>query len=161
MKQRKSKVKISEQDIKNGLNFNVFRREGRAHMFILFILLIKKDATDWNGKLIRHVNLDKLARHHIFPKEFLEENLEIDDPTNKEILINNLANVTFIDENINSEIGSDSPEQYMPKYIEAAKKHFIPKDENLWKLEQYETFLEYRIKELHRTGKELFKEVFD
>lgn len=161
MKKRKAKIKITESDIKRGLMINVLRREGRAHLFTLYIFLAKKDADNWNGKLLGQTSLTELARHHIFPKEFLEEQLNIDDPDEREILINNIANITFIHKDINSEIGDDQPETYMGKYIHSAKKHFISTDETLWKLDQYQTFLEYRIKEIYRAGRDVFGEIFE
>ena len=111
--------------------------------------------------LINKRKLLELARHHIFPKEFLEQNLNPEDPELKETLINNLANITFIHKDINSEIEDKSPSEYLPDFIESAKKHFIPTDQNLWKIEQYTTFLEYRVNEIYSKGKELFSEIFE
>lgn len=161
MKKRKAKIKISEGDIKRGLTINVLRREGRAHQFILYILLVKKESDNWNGKLLSQSPLTELARHHIFPKDYLENELKIDDPDDREILINNIGNITFIHKDINSEIGDDPPEKYMDKYIESARKHFISKDESLWKLDQYQTHLDYRVKEICRVGRDNFGDVFE
>ena len=161
MKTRKSKIKITNNDVKRGLNLNVLRLQGRSHLFLLYIILTKKEADDWNGMLINKRKLLELARHHIFPKEFLEQNLNPEDSELKETLINNLANITFIHKDINSEIEDKSPSEYLPDFIESAKKHFIPTDQNLWKIEQYTTFLEYRINEIYSKGKELFSEIFE
>ncbi|MFX0182935.1 MAG: DUF262 domain-containing protein [Candidatus Hodarchaeota archaeon] len=161
MKKRKAKIKITENDIKRGLGINVLRRGGRAHLFMIYILLTRREAENWNGILISQSSLKELARHHIFPKEFLEENLNIDDPDDRENMINNLANITFIHKDINSEIQSDSPEIYIRKYIDSAKKHMIPTEEAMWKLDQYQTFLDYRIREIYREGKDIFKEIFE
>jgi hypothetical protein len=86
---------------------------------------LRREADNWNGKLLNQSLLMELARHHIFPKDFLENELKIDDPDDGETLINNLGNITFIHKDINSEVGEDAPEKYMKKYIESAKKHFI------------------------------------
>jgi len=161
MRKRKAKVKISESDIKRGLTMNVLRREGRAHLFMLYILLIKKDADNWNGKQLKQTSLSELARHHIFPKEYLERELNIDEPDDREIKINNLGNITFIHKGINSEIGDTPPMDYLDDYIHYAKKHFIPTDKNLWKLEQYQTFLEYRVTEIYSTGRRVFNDIFE
>ncbi len=161
MRKRKAKIKISEEDIKRGLKINVLRREGRAYLYILYILLVKKNADNWNGKLLKQSSLTELARHHIFPKEYLERELNVDDPDDREILINNLGNLTFIHKDINSEIGDTPPIDYLNQYIDYANKHFISTDKNLWKLEQYQTFLDYRIKEIYSTGKEIFTEIFE
>lgn len=161
MKKRKAKVNITESDIKRGLMINALRREGRAHLFILYILLVKRQADNWNGKLLSQSPLVELARHHIFPKGFLEENLEVDDPHDREIAMNNLANISFIQKGINSEIGDESPESYMSRYVRSAKKHFVPIDETLWRMDQYPTFLEYRAIEIYRAGRNMFTEIFE
>mgnify|MGYP000716385096 CR=1 FL=1 len=141
---------------------NVLRREGRAYLFLLYLLLIKRNADNWNGRLLKHTSLSELARHHIFPKEYLERELSIDNPDDREVLINNLGNITFIHKDINSEIGGDKPpEYYISEYIDSAKKHFIPTDRNMWKLDQYQTFLEYRIREIYSVGKGVFGEIFE
>ena len=69
-----------------------------------------------------------------------------EDQDTKEILINNLANITFIHKDINSEIEDKPPYEYLNDYINSAK-NFIPTDSNLWRIEQYTTFLDYRIKQ--------------
>lgn len=79
----------------------------------------------------------------------------------KEVLINNLANITFIQEGINSELEDKPPEEYLDTYAESAKKHFISTDKNLWKIEQYETFLNYRIKQIYLAVKELFPQIVE
>jgi len=160
MRNAKSKIKITFDDVKRGLYFNVLRLQGRSYLFLLYILLVKKGADDWTGVLLHRKSIKELAKHHIFPQEFLNKNLNPDDPDAKEILINNLANITFINKNINSEI-EDSPEEYLPNYINCLLKHFIPSDKNLWKLEQYSTFLEYRIRQIHLVAKETFPLIFD
>jgi len=161
MEEKKARIKITLEDIKRGMNLNVLRVQGRAHLFMLYILLIRTQADDWNGVLLSQKNLADLSRHHIFPKEFLEQNLELEEPGAKEVLINNLANITFIHKDINSEIEDHSPEEYMEDYINSAKKHFIPTDNNLWSIDQYDTFLEYRIRQIHSIGKKSFGDIFE
>lgn len=161
MKNKKARVKITYDDLKRGLYFNVLRLQGRTHLFLLYIILVKKGADDWNGVLLSRRKLNDLARHHIFPKDFLSQILTPEDPEMKEFLINNLANVTFVHKDINAEIEDRPPMEYLNEYIGSAQKHFIPTDSNLWKIEQYETFLEYRIKQIYLTGKEFFPIIFE
>ena len=161
MKKRKARIRISENDAKRGLTINVLRREGRAHLFILYILLVRREADNWNGRLLSQSSPTELARHHIFPKNYLEQQLGIDDPSDREILMNNLANLTFIHKDINSEIGDDPPDTYMHNYVHSAKRHFISTDETLWKLDQYQTFLEHRIREIYRAGRNIFGDIFE
>jgi len=161
MKKKKAKIKITNSDIRRGLKSNVLRREGRAYLFFLYLLLVKQKSDNWNGRLLSQSPLNEIARHHIYPKDFLENKLDIEDPDEKEIEINNLGNITFIHKDINSEIGEEPPESYMNKYIESAKKHFISSDEALWKYSKYREHLEYRVNEICRVGKVLFKEIYE
>jgi hypothetical protein len=41
----------------------------------------------------------------------------------------------------------------------SAKKHFIPTERDLWKVEQYDTFSQYRIKQIYIAAKELFLQI--
>ncbi|MCX7822176.1 MAG: hypothetical protein N2260_01875, partial [Syntrophobacterales bacterium] len=152
--------KITFNDVERGRHFNVLRLQGRSYLFLLYILLIKKGADDWAGMLLHRRSIKELAKHHIFPKEFLEENLNPNDPDAKETDINNLSNITFIHKDINAEI-EGSPEIYLPNYESSAQKHFIPSDKNLWKFEQYPTFLEYRIRRIYLVAKEVFPLIFE
>ena len=161
MQDKKARTTITLDGIKKGMNLNVLRVQGRAHLFMLYILLVKSQADDWNGMLLSGRNFTDLARHHIFPKEFLEQNLELEEPDAKEVLVNNLANITFIHKDINSEIEDKSPEEYMEDYIDSAKKHFISPDKNLWSIDQYTTFLEYRIRQIQATGRNFLGDIFE
>lgn len=161
MQDKKARTMITLDDIKKGMNLNVLRLQGRAHLFMLYILLVKSQADDWNGMLLSRRNFTDLARHHIFPKEFLEQNLELEEPDAKEVLVNNLANITFIHKDINSEIEDKSPEEYIEDYVNSAKKHFISPDKNLWSIDQYTTFLEYRIRQIQATGRNFFGDIFE
>jgi hypothetical protein len=158
---KKAKIRITIGDIKRGLGLNVLRLQGRAHLFMLYVILIKSNADDWNGTLLSQRSLSELARHHIFPKEFLEQNLELEEPDAKDYLINNLANITFIHKDINSEIEDKSPTDYMGEYLESARKHFISSDSALWSINQYNTFLEYRIVQIYSAGTKYFHEIFE
>lgn len=92
-----------------------------------------------------HIQTKSERCKSILPEDFLEENLISDDPDTKEILVNSLSNITFVHKDINSEIEDESSEEYLPNYINSIQRHFIPSDKSMWKLEQYSTFLEYRI----------------
>ena len=77
-----------------------------------------------------------------------------------DISINNLANITFVDRRINSEIGDEAPKEYLPSYSLSLNKHFIPRDENLWTIETYEAFLEGRISLIWSKARELYPSIF-
>ena len=63
-----------------------------------------------------------------------------------EEIINCLGNITIISGSVNSEISDTPPEIYLPEYnLDAVKKHFIPTQKNLWKLENLESFINKRL----------------
>ena len=156
------KEKIKKIDIKKGLERNVLRATGKAYLFLLYIILAKADADDWTNVKITEKEFKDLSKHHIFPKEYLKANLDVDDPDTLEIKINNLGNITFISKSKNEEIQDQVPEEYLKELPESTlEKHFIPKDKNLWKLEQYENFLSYRVDQIYLKAKEAFPEIFE
>jgi len=114
----------------------------------MFIAMQKMGAKDWKTNLqisIKHLNnRDKIEFHHIFPKDFLKSRYE----RNK---INDIANITFIGKVSNIKISNKDPEKYLPEILEKCgedmlKKHCIPLDKDLWKLDRYEDFLTARRK---------------
>lgn len=174
IEQRKYPTKIRKDLFMRGLNVNVTKRSGRQYLFILYLLLAQENADDWTGRLITQVPYDSLAKHHIFPREFLDQNLVIDDPTDKEIMMNNLGNITFINKSTNSEIGDlpphdDDARRYYAKergYISkiglsenTLMSHFIPLDRELWKLENYEEFLRKRIELMYSALKKKYPQI--
>jgi len=137
------KIKIStinENDFKN-ININILRGiAGKKYLFALYVLLVRNCATDWAGNLISEKAIDEIARHHIFPKEELREMQD-------EININHIGNLTFIDKGKNEEIQDLLPEEYLLDFdLDVLQKHFIPIDKNLWKVDNYENFLDERIR---------------
>jgi len=121
--------------------FNVLRgRTGKEYLMLLDVLLHRNDATDWAGK---NVISEDAAVHHIFPREFLKANGETRDE-----YINCIGNLTLIDPSINSEIGDTPPEEYFKDFREPEllDRHMIPDDPKLLKIENYEKFLEARLK---------------
>lgn len=159
IERRRFPTKIRKEDLEAGLKMNVLRgRQGRSYLFLLYVLLIKNDATDWTGERLKIRPFDGLDRHHIFPRDFLKENLKTEG--NRDICINNIGNITFVKKEVNSEIGDDPPHEYLPRYRAYIEKHFIPMEENLWRLETYETFLKARIDIIHLKAREFYPEIF-
>ncbi|MCX8172762.1 MAG: hypothetical protein N3D09_04025, partial [Archaeoglobaceae archaeon] len=105
---------------------------------ILYVLLHRKGSTDWAGNKISE-NYNNLAKHHIFPRDLLIEE-GYDD-----VSINHLGNITFVNSEINLEVQNEKPEEYLKDYSKILKYHFIPLDENLWKVENYEEFIKNRM----------------
>ncbi|WP_290596528.1 MULTISPECIES: DUF262 domain-containing protein [unclassified Archaeoglobus] len=160
IERRRARVKIGRKDLEEGLRINVLRgRVGKSYLFLLYILLIKNEADDWTNRKIRERDFDDLAKHHIFPREFLLKNLEIEDE-NPDIYVNNIGNITFIDKSLNSEIGDSDP-IYLRNHSLSLERHFIPREENLWKIDTYEAFLKSRITMIHTKAKEVYPHIFE
>ena len=132
------RAEITKSDIVDP-RVNVLRgSSGKMYLMLLYIALYKNKATDWAGK---EIGIDNFTYHHIFPKEFMRENGEF-----SEEIINCLGNITIISGSVNSEISDTPPEIYLPEYnLDAVKKHFIPTQKNLWKLENLESFINKRL----------------
>ena len=154
--------KITLNDLMKGNDVNVLRKSGQPYLFLLYIALTREGADDWTGALIKKKDLNELAKHHIFPKEFLE-NSEIvpDEPREKEKFISGLGNITFINNDLNAEIGDTPPEEYLDKYLGSIDKHFIPSDKELWTIDKYEEFKEERVKMLYKALRKHFPRAFD
>jgi hypothetical protein len=133
---------------------NVLRgRSGSSYLMLLDALLHRNGATNWAGK---NVISEECAVHHIFPREYLKDN----DETRPE-WINCIGNLTLIDPRINSEIGDTPPEDYFKEYRdpEIFERHLIPRDPKLRKPENYERFLDARLKLMWSKAAEMLKEL--
>jgi len=160
MEKRRGKTVISYDDLKRGLYTNVLKKAGQNYLFLLYLLLVKNNADDWAGKLIKKCNRKNLERHHIFPRDYLKENMSFETDEDEEIKINCIGNVTFTSKSINVEIGDTPPEKYLPKYHGELEKHFIPDDESLWGIDNYETFLEKRLELIYSAARKYFSDIF-
>ncbi len=130
---------ITKSDIVEAYT-NVLRgRTGKEYLMLLSILLHRNRATDWAGKTIE---CESAAIHHIFPREFLKESGE-----EKDDVINCLGNLTFIAPSVNSEIGDTSPQEYFLQYDkDVLQQHLISPNKNLWKVDNFDRFLDARLK---------------
>lgn len=131
---------INRADITDEFS-NVLRgRTGKEYLMLLDVLLHRNQATDWAGK---DVISEDAAVHHLFPREFLKDSGET-----REEYINCIGNLTLIDPSINSEIGDRPPEDYLKDFKDPDlfERHMIPADHKLWKFENYEKFLDARLK---------------
>lgn len=151
MKERIRTDTINRDDI--FCNSNILRGGGAEYLMLLDILLYRKKATDWTGKPVKS---ESAAIHHIFPRECLKENGVYDYK-----IINCLANLTLIDSGLNSEIGDEFPEKYLPEYVKDAdvlEQHFIPSKKNLWEIDNYEAFIDARLDMIWKATRDLLKE---
>lgn len=95
-------------------------------------------------------NMQIVDLHHIFPKEFLKSA----GKTEKEY--NRISNFVILSRDINIKIGKTSPSIYLSdvskygssitKLQDNLKDNCVPHDPELWKVENYDVFLEERTK---------------
>lgn len=83
-----------------------------------------------------------LEIHHIFPKDILYK------AGYTKSKVNSLANYTFLTKATNLEISNKHPKEYLNKYINSnpgtVESHWIPLEQDLYEIENYEKFLEKR-----------------
>jgi len=156
---------INLEWVQDGLERSALREANKAFVFLLYILLTKNNADDWGGRLISSRDLKELERHHIFPREYLRQELELDDvedPVETEVEMSNLANITFILKEVNASINDAPPNNYMPQYIGRARLHFIPEDKKFWTKEAYDggAFQNARLKLIFEAALKHFPDVF-
>jgi len=120
-----------------------------------FIVAKSKGAIDWfNGSKLHSKligNSYYLEKHHIFPKNILEKRGYY-QTYEKQKTVNEIANRVFLTAKANKEISNSEPIQYLKKvkekYPNALEQQFVPKNEEFWKLEVFELFLEERRKKI-------------
>ncbi|MDA7984414.1 MAG: DUF262 domain-containing protein [Alphaproteobacteria bacterium] len=113
---------------------------------ILYLLSRMHGARDWGtGLPLKKGMLGKksrLERHHIFPRAQLNK---LNYQTKE---VNALANFCFLTKGTNLSIGSRLPEEYFPEIEEAhpgaLESQWIPMNRDLWKIRNFEGFLEAR-----------------
>ena len=120
-------------------------RQGRARSFsLVHILQMKEDVCDWDtGLPIRRYAQDELEQHHIFPKDHLmSKRVE----TSKR---DAMANIALIRKGTNRRLTNIPPDVYLPEVDDkdggrTLDAYCIPRDRNLWRMENYEGFLAKR-----------------
>lgn len=156
---------ITYDDLQKGLKRNVLKDAGRAYLFLLYILLVRRQADDWSDTLLKARQWSELQKHHIFPQEYLHEKLEIDEADDEEentgIRLSNLGNITFVNASVNAAIGATPPDTYLPEYLQYLSRHFIPGDDAYWTLEAYKSkdFQNWRVREMYLEFRKQFPEI--
>ena len=120
-----------------------------------FIVAKSKGAIDWfNGSKLHSKligNSYYLEKHHIFPRNLLEKRGYY-QTYEKQKIVNEIANRVFLTAKANKEISNSEPIQYLKKvkekYPNALEQQFVPKNEELWKLDEFELFLKKRRKKI-------------
>jgi len=114
-----------------------FAGKSRNSKLLLYIAARKEGAEDWwKGHKITTTDYEE---HHVIPRSLLKK------AEYEYALIDDAANIVFLTEKANRKFSNSLPEQYLAT-IDPAKleKQFVPLDKNLWKIENYENFLNHR-----------------
>lgn len=122
----------------------------RSRIYNIYYASVRaQGAKDWTNPALslysRSVGYNnKLQRHHIFPKAFLYSKYSSSNSIHKG-MVNEIANMAFITQGSNISILDRAPKEYLPE-IEASelRKQFVPTDEKLYELDNYEQFLTVR-----------------
>ncbi len=130
---------------------------------LLYLLTRTNRARDWGTNLELSNSLlgknSTLDVHHIFPKDILYK------AGKSKSIVNALANYAFLTKDTNIAISNQPPEKYMPVYRAkcpgAMESHWIPANPNLWKIENYEKFLEERRKLLADAANKLLDTLYN
>jgi len=130
--------KLSPED------FDTRRRSG-AVMSLYISMLRNQHAKDWitdtplDGNVVGH-NAE-LQVHHFFPQALLRRHGVASE------LINSFGNYTIINKETNIEIGDKEPFAYIKEYHigkRLLQAQCIPANRDLWRVEQFEDFVEER-----------------
>lgn len=89
----------------------------------------------------------ELQSHHIFPKNRLYDEYDAGKSSHRK-LVNEIANRAFITPQSNQYFSDKLPAEYLPEVVDkhpkALQSQFIPENQELWKMENYEEFLAKR-----------------
>lgn len=130
---------------------------------LLYLLTRVNHARDFgSGIELTHSLLGKnstLEVHHIFPKDLLYK------AGKAKSIVNSLSNYAFLTKETNLEISNRNPEEYMPYYNQkhpgVLESNWIPVDPKLWKIENYELFLQKRRELLAEGANTFLKSLYD
>jgi len=115
---------------------------GSPFFLMAYLACRHQGATDWwTGVKLSSTNLGVshlLELHHIFPKAIVAQQYPKTD-------VNEIANIAFLSQQANRQIGKQEPKAYLPSIDpERLRRQFIPMDEDLWVKERFQDFLAAR-----------------
>lgn len=125
----------------------------RHPLYNMMTIAARKDgAVDWDNGLKLRETIGKnysIQKHHIFPRSVLTDNgYDTGKSQSDKKRVNEIANRVPLTKSGNLEIFAKPPSKYLPvvreKYPGALESLFVPLNEELWKVENYEEFLEER-----------------
>jgi hypothetical protein len=125
-----------------------YQGEGRFLKLVLYLIAHRNSATDWFSKIRlgylpnNEVNKDfSIEEHHFFPRGLLRS-VGVEEEQRE-----SLANITFINPGTNKRL-RDEPYMYIKRFAidkgELEKQTVPVNDEGLWKLSNYDRFMEKR-----------------
>ena len=136
-----ARTKIGEP-VADPIRFKINRRGGRFFP-IVHVLQMQPNVRDFlTGNPIREYSHDELQQHHIFPRAHLQSRgTDRDD-------LETIGNIALISGSSNEALKDKPPEIYLRDIDNADSQmlndHCIPRDPELWKMENYEKFLDKR-----------------
>jgi hypothetical protein len=126
-----------------------FKNRRSPYFSLLFLIAKQNGIKDWFTGLAINEKMTGKAHavqfHHIMPKSLLR------DMGHDSKSINDIANLTFIGGKTNRNISNKSPKKYLADILEKQgaaifKSNHIPEDKNLWEIDNFNQFLEFRRK---------------
>jgi len=150
-KQQYRGLKVRHDQIEGVASKNVM-------LLLMYVVMRKRGATDFGlqeaAPTLAQISSKDLQLHHIFPFDFMMRDQKARSYQDRAQLssweyreqVNDIANITFISQPKNAQIGNLSPWQYLENETtkQIRKAHFIPEDRDLWKPENFGKFLERR-----------------
>jgi len=114
-----------------------FAGKSKNSKLLLYVVARNEGAEDWwKG---HKVTTSDYEEHHIIPQSLLKK------AEYEYSLIDDVGNIAFLTEKANRKISNTQPEKYLSEIDpEKLKKQFVTLDKNLWKIENYEDFLNHR-----------------
>ncbi|MPZ22196.1 MAG: DUF262 domain-containing protein [Dehalococcoidia bacterium] len=128
----------------------------------IYLALKRHGAKDWISGLALSLSHQGKSHpihfHHIFPKSIATQAGYSDAE------VNEIANMAFISGQSNRSISNKEPAVYLPGILEtkgagALEGQKIPTDSDLWKTENFRTFLEFRRADLAKVLNDFIEEV--
>jgi hypothetical protein len=130
LKNQVGRLKIDVDDFKGG---------DLDKKLLLYVVAKNAGAVDWFKG--HKITTSDIQEHHIFPRSLLKKKGISED------LINDISNIAFLTEKANKSILNKEPIEYLQEIDEEKlKNQFVPLDRELWKIENFEKFLEERRK---------------
>ena len=137
------------------VRFQMNRRGGRFFT-IVHVLQKQPNVCDFlTGRPIREYQPEELEQHHIFPRVHLQARRTKRDD------LEAIANIALITGQSNQKLKDRPPEDYLTEIDEDGgamlNAHCIPRDRELWKIQNYERFLERRRELMAKAANRLMK----